>query len=418
MVLSLLLFPSPAAPLKWRCAGAARPVGCVRFRAPARFAPMASTRLTSLDLLRGCALAGMIVVHFHIHTIESLAGLNDIIRTLVWRLVEEKSHGTFALLFGAGFALMMRNAEARGAPFVRIYLRRLAALAGFGFIAHAGFGFNVLIGYAVWGVPLLFIRRWSTRSLIALAIASAGSVALYAALRALYWYVTLGPEGVEAAGRALVATGLRVNEALDGAEAGTSYTALLAARLDHMAWFYRQAFAIMPGATLTLFITGMLFLRHGLFERPLEHVRVIVGMMIFGLLSWLAEVFLDVPFLGLIRGQWLTFTYVGGALLLLARRPVWQQRLFAVGQAGRMALTNYLAQIAVVDLLFSGYAVGLPPIHAALGLVLAMTLFAALAAFSVWWLRRFRYGPAEWLWRALTYGGQVALRRERPAIAR
>ena len=106
----------------------------------------------------------MIVVHFHIHTFETLGGLNEIIRTLVWRLVEEKSHGTFALLFGAGFALQLRNAEARGAPFVRIYLRRLAALAGFGVIAHACFGFNVLIGYAVWGAALLLVRRWSTRS--------------------------------------------------------------------------------------------------------------------------------------------------------------------------------------------------------------------------------------------------------------
>jgi len=368
---------------------------------------MASARLTSVDLLRGCALAGMIVVHFHIHSIESLAGLSDIIRTLVWRLVEEKAHGTFALLFGAGFALMMRNAEARGAPFVRIYLRRLAALAAFGFIAHAGFGFNVLIGYAVWGVPLLFVRHWSTRKLIALAVVSAGSVTLYAALRALYWYMTLGPDGLEAARSAVVATGRHVREALAAAEAGTSYAALFAARLDHMAWFYRQPFSIMPGATLTLFITGLLFLRHGLFERPLEHVRVIAGLMIFGLLSWLAEVFLDVPFLGLIRGQWLTFTYVGAALLLLAWRPVWQQRLSAVGQAGRMALTNYLAQIAVVDVLFSGYGVGLPPIHAGWGLVMAMTLFAGLAAFSVWWLRTFRYGPAEWLWRRLTYGGSA-----------
>ena len=85
-------------------------------------------------------------------------------RALIWRLIETKSHGTFAVLFGAGFAIQLRRAEARGAPFAAIYLRRLGVLALFGFAAHAFFGFNVLLGYAIWGAALLLIRTWSTRA--------------------------------------------------------------------------------------------------------------------------------------------------------------------------------------------------------------------------------------------------------------
>src|SRR5687767_7536983 len=132
----------------------------------------AADRIHSLDVLRGLALLGMLVVHFHDRSTDP-GGVDEIVRTLVWRLVESKSHGTFALLFGAGFAIQLRRAEQRGVPFAGLYLRRLGVLALFGFAAHAFFGFNVLLGYAAWGVALLAIRRWSTRALVIAATLSA-----------------------------------------------------------------------------------------------------------------------------------------------------------------------------------------------------------------------------------------------------
>jgi uncharacterized protein len=106
----------------------------------------------------------------------------------------------------------------------------------------------------------------------------------------------------------------------------------------------------------------------------------------------------------LFRNQWLTFTYVGALLLLVAPRTAWMAGLRPIALAGRMALTNYLIQIAVIDVLFSGYGVGLPEINPILGLIGSCVLFSALVVFSVFWLGRFRFGPAEWLWRSLTYG--------------
>ncbi len=190
-------------------------------------------------------------------------------RTLIWRLVETKSHGTFALLFGAGFAIQLRRAEARDAPFTRIYLRRLAVLALFGIAAHAFFGFNVLFGYAVWGVPLLLVRRWSTRALLVTALLSAVSVPLYHLSYQAILASGGGTQAVEAAyeERRLVADG--VTRTVDAAEAQERYTVLLAARISHLAWFYRQPFFFMPGATLALFITGLLFVRHRVFEDTL-----------------------------------------------------------------------------------------------------------------------------------------------------
>ena len=67
-----------------------------------------------------------------------------------------------------------------------------------------------------------------------------------------------------------------------------------------------------------------------------------------------------------------------------------------------MALTNYLLQIAALDLLFSGYGAGLGQIRPVVGLPFALGCFAVECAFSSAWLARFRLGPAEWLWRSLT----------------
>jgi uncharacterized protein len=100
--------------------------------------------------------------------------------------------------------------------------------------------------------------------------------------------------------------------------------------------------------------------------------------------------------------MWLTFTYMGIVLLLVARNPVWLKRLSFFGWAGRMALTNYMLQIVLLDLLFSKYAFGvsLRPIA---GAGAAIALFLLDSAISRWWLTRHRYGPLEWLWRSATY---------------
>ncbi len=188
-----------------------------------------------------------------------------------------------------------------------------------------------------------------------------------------------------------------------------------------MRWFYVQWFTFLPVNTLTLFLLGMLGLRLGLFDRPERHRRLIAGLMLFGAISWAMSTWLLpappaqlgtplVPNLavarlesgfGLIRGTWLAFTYVGVVLLLVAHDPGWLRRLAAFGWTGRMALTNYMIQIAILDLTFAKYALGLS-VTPLVGLGAALALFLADAVVSRWWLTRFRYGPLEWLWRSIT----------------
>ena len=130
----------------------------------------ADQRLHALDILRGLALFCMILVHFHQKMRLDASGLEDLIGWGVYVLVEQKAWGTFAFLFGVGFAVLLRRLEARGTAVVPIYLRRLGTLAAFGIVAEVCFGFQILFSYAAWGLALLVIRRWSTRALLALSL--------------------------------------------------------------------------------------------------------------------------------------------------------------------------------------------------------------------------------------------------------
>jgi uncharacterized protein len=390
---------------------------------PAPAAPLAvDERLHALDILRGLALFGMILVHFHQKMRIEVSGPEDLIGWGVWILVEQKAWGTFAFLFGVGFAVLLRRLEKRGAAVGPIYLRRLATLACFGLIVELCFGFQILLAYACWGVALLVVRRWSTRALLVAAVLVVCARPVVAELTALSgWWRGIVPPAAAGAG---------LREAVETAAQQPSYTALFAARWALFVGTLPRAWRdLLPDTNLALFIVGLLAVRHGVLDEPRRHVRLIGRWMTFGALSWAVSwlVLRNLPStgiprgdwplndgLGLVQDQWLTFAYIGAVVLLLAYRPGWTQRLAPLGLAGRMALTNYVLQAAVLDLLSSGYGFGLklrPLVYAPA----AVALFSAEAAISRAWLARFRFGPLEWLWRSATYARLQPLRRSREA---
>jgi uncharacterized protein len=382
-------------------------------------------RIGALDILRGIALLGMVLVHFNDNAIggSTASGFSAIYQRMVTLFFEERFWTMFGILFGVGFAVQLRRAEARGAAFAAIYLRRLLALAAFGFLAHAVFGFNVLLGYAIWGVPLLLVRRWSLRMLIIALMVSAISGSLFDLARATFRIAAVGEATYRAERATAAAQNRTFGEGNRAAQDAPDYPEVFRARLRHMAWFYVQPFSFLPVNTFTLFLIGVIGFRLGLFDTPGRHRRLIIGLMAFGAASWAFHRWLvptsagqlGSPFaralaldqlksgFGIIRDTWLAFPYIGAVLLLVARNPAWLRWLAPFGWSGRMALTTYMVQIAILDLTFSHYSFDLKPTPLQ-ALSAGLTLFAASAMLSRWWLSRFRFGPLEWLWRSLTYG--------------
>jgi uncharacterized protein len=99
------------------------------------------------------------------------------------------------------------------------------------------------------------------------------------------------------------------------------------------------------------------------------------------------------------------------AFALLFQRERWREVLGVLAPVGRMALTNYLMQSVVSLCLYDGWGLGLigrlPPSRC---VALTLAVFALQVLWSRAWLARFRFGPAEWLWRSLTYGRAQPMR--------
>ena len=377
-------------------------------------------RLHVLDVLRGIALLGMFLVHFSEYATDG-GRLDSAYQWIVEQFFVERFWAMFGILFGVGFAIQFRRAEARGERYLPKYLRRMAALAACGFFAHAVLGFNVLLGYAAWGLVLPLVRRGSTRALLVALLLSAASYNVYLIGQTAWGVAQQGEAAFLAERTSLVERNEAFREANEAAQDSPDFATVVRARLEHMGWFYAQPWSFLPVNTLTLFLLGVLGLRLGLFDRPGEHRRLIVALMVFGVSSWAFETWMPVPEfpegtpmlremtltrlmlgMGWIRGMWLVFTYMGAVLLLVERNPMWLRRLAAFGWSGRMALTSYMIQILLLDLLFSNYALGVS-LRPLAGLAVAVALFLILAAFSRFWLTRHPLGPLEWLWRSATY---------------
>ncbi|RYG07887.1 MAG: DUF418 domain-containing protein, partial [Caulobacteraceae bacterium] len=172
---------------------------------------------------------------------------------------------------------------------------------------------------------------------------------------------------------------------------------------------------------LGLFMLGLWSARRGLFEdverhRPLLRRIVWIALPLGLLLSFAyATRRLGLPMEGVMYGvvtasymglPIMAFGYIAVLTLYMSRKRHWLTGLFA--PMGRMALTGYLASNAIGS--FVWYAWGLDRINDPAWLtpvvmnVFALIVFAGLCAFSAIWLKAFRFGPAEWLWRSLTYG--------------
>lgn len=379
-----------------------------------RFEPAASAeRVIALDALRGFALFGILCVNLLIFNYPvffaaplSTTGVSGVDRVVEWatRVFAEGSfYPIFSFLFGLGFALMLR----KGSAFLPTFRRRLAILLVIGLIhlVFIWFG-DILVAYALLGYVLLLFRKRSARTI------SVWIVAL--TLVTFLMQIVIFSSG----GEAMDPEFSRYVTA-QFASYGTTILANLAFML-----FALVILLVQGGQILSLFLLGFLAGRAGLAELQPSHLPLLrrtfiltasLGLpltLFYGVLLWRGTVppllaAVDVTFGSALLG----LSYLSGLALLYlrSRRAFLWTPLAAVG---RMSLSNYLTQSVVMTLLFYPYGLGLAQrVGPATALLLALLLFTLQAVVSIVWLRYFRYGPVEWLWRSLTYKSLLPLRK-------
>jgi uncharacterized protein len=406
-----------------------------------------SERVALLDVLRGFALCGVFVSNSFTwfsgrillprDQARALAAppLESVVSALYNFFVNQKFVTLFAFLFGLGFSIQLSRAEARGASIVPLYSRRLLVLLGIG-VTHmlAIWVGDVLSTYALVGFALLLFRQRSDRTVLAWVLLLLVAVPLL--VPALQHFGPILLHGAQAAAEAAKASedhdtqvrawflaGLSSDSFWTTQETNARYVAHMLPQVKRLLW--------MCGI-LGRFLLGLLAGRYLLLQdvernRP-WHRRLLVWGLVLGVLgNGTGLVVQRLRLAGLVdpaKDSWmLTLSaiqelgYVGlaavyvAAFALLFQRERWRKVMQVLAPVGRMALTNYLLESVVSLCLYDGWGLGLigrmPPSGC---VALALAVFALQVPFSHWWLSRFRFGPAEWLWRSLTYGRAQPMR--------
>ena len=398
-------------------------------------------RIELLDVVRGFALYGVLLANLVWVSQEAAvteaqvaalptAPIDRVVRYAIQFFVDGKFYTLFAFLFGLGFAVQLMRGEARGAAIVPVYLRRLGVLLLIG-LAHAYFLWygDILHHYALFGFLLLVFRRCSNRTLMVLGFSLGVALAATMAGAKLLW--TAAPIGAIA----LDPPERQVIDARFRAFMGSSYVAAWQENAKFAASYW-TAGLVLPAlpAIAGRFLLGYYSGRRRLLHEPEAHLQLFRRLLGWGLALGLVGNAIWVMTTVLTRAgtlapasPWVIAAqfpiHVGyvamagcylAAIVLLSQRPAWRRRLAHLAPVGRTALTNYLAQSLVYVFVFYGLGAGLG-LLGRLGttfcLGLSVVVFAAQIVLSGWWLQRFRFGPAEWAWRALTYGVLPPMRR-------
>lgn len=392
----------------------------------------AAERLRALDVLRGFALLGIALMNVEFFTrpmSDAGAGIEAGLLLVDWLadafayvFVQGKFWTLFSLLFGMGFAVMATRAEGSERAFVPLYLRRSLALMLIGF----------LHGWLVWSGDVLFAYSLGALALLALRQLPLTATWMLGAL--LY----MGVAGLLVLGGAVTALGIedpgadKATDALRSAEIAAysvgSYAQACAVRLRFFVSQLGGYIALLP-MVLGMFLIGTWLVRSGAIRDPDSHPLLYrrllwiggpIGLLLVGASLALSTdpVHPGTPLravdmfsmaLHLLGSPLLALAYLSVIVRALQRGPGLLD-LFA--PAGRMALTNYLMQSVIGTLLFYGYGLGLwGEVGRAAQLLGVCVVVAAQVALSHAWLARYRFGPAEWLWRAVTYLQWPRMRR-------
>lgn len=375
----------------------------------------AKERIQAIDVLRGLALFGVLMVNlvteFRVSIFQQflpqagvVSSLDHIANGFVTTFFELKAISLFSLLFGMGLAIQFERLGSNDSRLL-LLLRRLFVLLTFG-LTHICLIWNgdILTEYALVGlvaIPFLYLPNR------VLAISTVLLYVLFALLPSLlppsFWPTQEWMQQQVANANHVYSAG--------------SYMEILNFRLQEIRIILPLLVYISP-RTLALFLTGILVWRAGIFRRPDLHKRTLMWVAIVGISTGSILTLLDKMGPDLIPGPllyWvslgiplgpvvLSFGYASVVVLLVAFSRV-REVLEIFAPLGRMAFSNYILQSLIFGWIFYGYGLGyFGRLGAAQTFLLGLVVYVMQVFASTWWLRRYRFGPIEWLWRTLMYG--------------
>lgn len=382
-------------------------------------------RIAAVDGLRAFALLGIIVTHAAMAFLvgappdplfNTFTDLDRVVDRFVDLFASGKFFAIFSFLFGLSFAIQLDRARKKGRSFSGRFVWRLAILWAIGFVHSLFFSGDILMIYALLGLLLIPFQRVSNKLLLVIACILALNVPglIFGIAR-----VNNPPPSVE-----VVQTRAELMErAKKHYEIKQSGTVSELVRINLTeANALRVRFQVLTGrlwVTFGLFLLGVYVGRMKLFEDTSEHRRVFRRIFVWAALGASGLTVATIAFPGSFRAATLSDVigwfvaslhqialaafYVAAMTLLFWGR--FSNAVLAwLAPLGRLGLTTYLMQSMIGITIFYGIGFGLlGRLGVASCVAVGIGIFMLQILFARAWVRYFKLGPAEWLWRSLTY---------------
>jgi uncharacterized protein len=398
----------------------------------------AKERIQSLDVMRGVALLGILVMNIQDFSMIGAAymnptqygdlhGWNYAVWYVCMLFADLKFMSIFSMLFGAGVLLMTSRIEASGRPSGPLHYRRMGWLALFGCLhGYLLWPGDILFTYALGGSVAYLSRKWRPRTLIisGLLFTSVATILAIGCYESMpYWpqkSVTQLREQLWQPPPAAVAKELATYRAGWLTEEKDRVIQNIGMQIQgNLFLAFWRAYGLM--------LVGMGLFKLGVFSAKAP-ARVYRWFIALGLLIGIPIIAFGVHqefahhwslresfFLDFQYNYWaslLVCLFWIGLVMLICQKswlPGARRRLAAVG---RMAFTNYLTHTIVCTFIFYGWGLGFFGKVSRVGqFEIVLVIWAAQLIISPWWLDHFQFGPFEWLWRSLTYWKPQPMRK-------
>jgi uncharacterized protein len=387
-------------------------------------------RIFSLDVVRGFALLGILLMNIQDFSMPGAAYFNPTVygdlhgaNYWVWYLshvlADEKFMAVFSMLFGAGVLLMTSRVEATGRSPAALHYRRMGWLVLFGLLhGYLLWDGDILYDYAVCGLLIFLFRKREPRTLLVLGLlflAVTPALMLFMGWSVPYW----PPDQVQSVREGLwMPTPAMITEEIAIYRGG--WLTQMAARVPDTIQMQTIYFLLWTfWRVLGLMLIGMGLFKLGVFsgKRPaklywwLIAIGACVGVPIiaYGTHRDIATGwdFRKSFFFGMEYNYWgsilVALGWVG-LMMLAAQAPALAAITRRLAAVGRMAFTNYILHTVMCTTIFYGHGFGLfGKIDRIWQFVIVLGVWAPQMLISPIWLRHFSFGPLEWLWRSLTY---------------
>ena len=378
-------------------------------------------RAVIVDTLRGFALVGVLVANFSSYTSQQvprdiLSSISSPFDLALIRInsvfIEWKFMTLFSVLFGYGFGLLLMSVEKKNINPNTFFARRMFWLFIIGFIHASFWWFDVLHFYAISGLLLLAFRKAGNRTILICSLFFTFIVPF------CFSYVTRNQPDTF--------TDADFRQAYENFKHGDFITLVKTNWTGNYKMFILSAGDIHDiSETLGRFLLGYFLLHIKLFESVQSKAKLFRNIFLITLplvaayfvVVWQAtagKINIDSVYLEpLVKIGIFSTTCFYSCIIVLSFISLGQNRIFKALQAlGKMTLTNYLLISAVNIIVLYGIGfgqLGEIPMHIIWLCGLAWLIIEI--AVSLLWLSHFRYGPAEWIWRQLTYGKRLPLKK-------